>query len=138
MYEWLKIFHLIFLICWFAGLFYLPRLFIYHVENIQNKESVEIFKKMELRLLKLIMNPAMIATWIFGIGLIHHVDLDTWLYVKICLVIILSGYHMYLGKIRKNLFNNLNCYSSKYLRYTNEIPTLLLVFIVILVVIKPF
>jgi len=138
MYEWLKVLHIISLICWFAGLFYLPRLFIYHVENIQNKESVEIFKKMELRLLKLIMNPAMIATWIFGIGLIHHVGLDTWLYLKICLVIILSGYHMHLGKIRKNLFHNLKSYSSKYLRYTNEIPTLLLVFIVILVVIKPF
>ena len=138
MYEWLKVLHIISLICWFAGLFYLPRLFIYHVENIQNKESVEIFKKMELRLLKFIMNPAMIATWIFGIGLIHHVGLDTWLYVKIFLVIILSGYHMYFGKIRKNLFHNLKSYSSKYLRYTNEIPTLLLVFIVILVVIKPF
>ncbi len=130
--------HIIFVVTWFAGLFYLPRLFIYHVENIQNKESVEIFKKMELRLLKLIMNPAMIATWIFGIGLIHHVGLDTWLYVKICLVIILSCYHMYLGKIRKNLFHNLKSYSSKYIRYTTEILTLLLVFIVILVVIMPF
>jgi len=89
-------------------------------------------------LLRLIMNPAMILTWLFGLGLVHYVGFAGWLVLKIILVIILSGFHMYLAKIRKNLEHNYRDYSSKYLRLINEVPTILLILIVILVVVKPF
>ena len=138
MYELLKILHIISFVSWFAGLFYLPRLFVYHVENITNKEMSHVFQKMEYKLLKVIMNPAMILTWVFGLALIHHVGFALWLILKIVLVVLLSIFHMYLGKIRKNLEYNYRDYSSKYLRIINEVPTVILVLIVILAVIKPF
>ena len=138
MYEILKILHIISFVSWFAGLFYLPRLFVYHVENNTNREMNDVFQKMEYKLLRLIMNPAMILTWLFGLGLVHYVGFAGWLVLKIILVIILSGFHMYLAKIRKNLENNYRDYSSKYLRLINEVPTILLILIVILVVVKPF
>ena len=138
MYELLKILHIISFVSWFAGLFYLPRLFVYHVENITNKEMSHVFQKMEYKLLKVIMNPAMILTWVFGLALIHHVGFALWLILKIVLVVLLSIFHMYLGKIRKNLEYNFRDYSSKYLRIINEVPTVILVLIVILAVIKPF
>jgi putative membrane protein len=138
MYEILKILHIVSFVSWFAGLFYLPRLFVYHVENNTNREMNDIFQKMEYKLLRVIMNPAMILTWIFGLGLIHYVGFAGWLVLKIILVIILSGFHMYLAKIRKNLEHNYRDYSSRYLRLINEVPTILLILIVILVVVKPF
>jgi putative membrane protein len=138
MYEILKILHIISFVSWFAGLFYLPRLFVYHVENNTNREMNDFFQKMEYKLLRLIMNPAMILTWLFGLGLVHYVGFAGWLVLKIILVIILSGFHMYLAKIRKNLEHNYRDYSSKYLRLINEVPTILLILIVILVVVKPF
>ena len=138
MYEILKILHIISFVSWFAGLFYLPRLFVYHVENNTNREMNDVFQKMEYKLLRLIMNPAMILTWLFGLGLINYVGFAGWLVLKIILVIILSGFHMYLAKIRKNLEHNYRDYSSKYLRLINEVPTILLILIVILVVVKPF
>ena len=138
MYEILKILHIISFVSWFAGLFYLPRLFVYHVENNTNREMNDVFQKMEYKLLRLIMNPAMILTWLFGLGLVHSVGFAGWLVLKIILVIILSGFHMYLAKIRKNLEHNYRDYSSKYLRLINEVPTILLILIVILVVVKPF
>ena len=97
-----------------------------------------VFQKMEYKLLKVIMNPAMILTWVFGLALIHHVGFALWLILKIVLVVLLSIFHMYLGKIRKNLEHNYRDYSSKYLRIINEVPTVILVLIVILAVIKPF
>ena len=138
MYEILKILHIISFVSWFAGLFYLPRLFVYHVENNTNREMNDVFQKMEYKLLRLIMNPAMIITWLFGLGLVRYVGFAGWLVLKIILVIILSGFHMYLAKIRKNLEHNYRDYSSKYLRLINEVPTILLILIVILVVVKPF
>ena len=138
MYEILKILHIVSFVSWFAGLFYLPRLFVYHVENNTNREMNDVFQKMEYKLLRVIMNPAMILTWIFGLGLIHYVGFAGWLVLKIILVIILSGFHMYLAKIRKNLEHNYRDYSSRYLRLINEVPTILLILIVILVVVKPF
>ena len=138
MYEILKILHIVSFVSWFAGLFYLPRLFVYHVENNTNREMNDIFFFMEYKLLRVIMNPAMILTWIFGLGLIHYVGFASWLVLKIILVIILSGFHMYLAKIRKNLEHNYRDYSSRYLRLINEVPTILLILIVILVVVKPF
>ena len=138
MYEILKILHIISFISWFAGLFYLPRLFVYHIENNTNKEITSVFMKMEYKLLRIIMNPAMILTWLFGLGLIHYVGFAWWLMLKICFVILLTIFHMYLAKIRKNLENNYRDYTSKYLRIINEVPTILLVLIIILVVLKPF
>ncbi len=138
MYEILKILHIISFVSWFAGLFYLPRLFVYHIENNTNKEIASVFMKMEYKLLRIIMNPAMILTWLFGLGLIHYVGFAWWLMLKICFVILLTIFHMYLAKIRKNLENNYRDYTSKYLRIINEVPTILLVLIIILVVLKPF
>ena len=138
MYETLKVLHIISFVSWFAGLFYLPRLFVYHVENNTNREMNEIFQKMEYKLLRIIMNPAMILTWIFGLALIHYVEFAWWLALKLVLVSILTAFHMYLAKIRKNLENNYRDYTSKYFRIINEVPTILLVLIIILVVVKPF
>jgi len=138
MYEILKILHIISFVSWFAGLFYLPRLFIYHIENNTNREMNDVFQKMEYRLLRVIMNPAMILTWILGLALIHYVEFAWWLILKIILVLILTGFHMYLAKIRKNLEQNYRDYTPKYLRIINEVPTIILILIVILVVAKPF
>ena len=138
MYELLKILHIISFVSWFAGLFYLPRLFVYHVENITNPEMNSVFQKMEYKLLKIIMNPAMILTWVFGLALIHYVGFELWLFLKIILVVLLSAFHMYLGKIRKGLESNYREYTSKYLRLINEVPTVLLILIVILAVVRPF
>ena len=138
MYETLKVLHIISFVSWFAGLFYLPRLFVYHVENNTNREMNEVFQKMEYKLLRIIMNPAMILTWIFGLALIHYVEFAWWLALKLVLVSILTAFHMYLAKIRKNLENNYRDYTSKYFRIINEVPTILLVLIIILVVVKPF
>ena len=82
MYEILKILHIVSFVSWFAGLFYLPRLFVYHVENNTNREMNDVFQKMEYKLLRVIMNPAMILTWIFGLGLIHYVGFASWLVLK--------------------------------------------------------
>ena len=98
----------------------------------------EVFQKMEYKLLRIIMNPAMILTWIFGLGLIHYVGFAWWLAFKLVLVGILTAFHMYLAKIRKNLEHNYRDYTSRYLRIINEVPTILLLLIVILVVVKPF
>ena len=138
MYETLKVLHIISFVSWFAGLFYLPRLFVYHVENNTNREMNEVFQKMEYKLLRIIMNPAMILTWIFGLGLIHYVGFAWWLAFKLVLVGILTAFHMYLAKSRKNLEHNCRDYTSRYLRIINEVPTSLLLLIVILVVVKPF
>ena len=137
-YLLFKSLHLIAVISWMAGLLYLPRIFVYHLENITNKEMNLVFLNMVYKLLKVIMNPAMILTWVFGLALIHHVGFALWLILKIVLVVLLSIFHMYLGKIRKNLEQNYRDYSSKYLRIINEVPTVILVLIVILAVINPF
>lgn len=138
MYETLKVLHIISFVSWFAGLFYLPRLFVYHVENNTNREMNEVFQKMEYKLLRIIMNPAMILTWIFGLALIHYVGFAWWLALKLILVGVLTAFHMYLAKIRKNLEHNYRDYTSQYLRIINEVSTILLILIVILVVVKPF
>ena len=138
MYLTLKALHLIAVISWMVGLLYLPRIFVYHADVKPESDTYEIFSLMELRLMKYIMNPAMIASWIFGIGLISYVGAAGWLHAKIALVVILSVYHMYLGVVRKKLINEPSKYTSKYFRYINEVPTILLILIVILVVVKPF
>ena len=140
-YLLFKSLHLISVISWMAGLLYLPRIFVYHAENSSEKKTSEIFKTMERKLFFYIMTPAMILSWIFGIILIHSIGFQqigqTWMILKIILVIILTLYHFYLGKILAQFKIDQNIHSHKYYRIINEIPTLLLILIVFVVVFKP-
>ena len=140
-YLLLKSIHLIAVISWMAGLLYLPRIFVYHAENIENKNSSNIFKTMERKLFYYIMTPAMILSWIFGIILVFSLDLAVfsalWIQIKIILVILLTIYHFYLGYCVGRFENNQNTNSSKFYRIINEIPTILLIFIVFIVIFKP-
>ena len=141
LYLIIKSLHLIAVISWMAGLLYLPRIFVYHVENYEKKETTDIFEIMEKRLYNFIMRPAMLFTWIFGIVLIYINGLDTlanlWMQIKLVLVIILSVYHEYLGKCLIHLKNRTNTKTSKFYRYINEVPTVLLILIVFVAIIKP-
>ena len=140
-YLLFKSLHLIAVISWMAGLLYLPRIFVYHVENKDKKEATDIFEVMEKRLFYYIMRPAMILTWIFGLILIYlngiEIFSNLWMQLKIVLVILLSAYNDYLGKCLLSLKNNSNIRSAKFFRIINEIPTTMLIFIVFLVIFKP-
>ena len=140
-YLTIKALHLIAVISWMAGLLYLPRIYVYHVENNQNKDVINIFQVMEKRLYFYIMRPAMILTWIFGIILIYlggiEIFSQLWLQLKLVLVILLSIYHEYLGKCLYSLKNGTNTRSSKYFRVINEIPTIILILVVFIVIFKP-
>jgi len=143
-YLLFKSIHLIAVISWMAGLLYLPRIFVYHSEAIKNNKSedlIETFKVMERRLLVYIMNPAMIVSWIFGILLIHTIGMDNfgsiWLQLKLAFVIILTIYHFFLFQCLRKFAENRNTYSSKFYRIINEIPTVLLIGIILIVVFKP-
>ena len=143
-YLLFKSIHLIAVISWMAGLLYLPRIFVYHSEAVQNNKSedlTETFKVMERRLLVYIMNPAMIVSWIFGILLIHTIGMDNfgsiWLQLKLAFVIILTVYHFFLFQCLRKFAENRNTYSSKFYRIINEIPTVLLIGIILIVVFKP-
>ena len=140
-YLLFKSLHLIAVISWMAGLLYLPRIFVYHVENFEKIETIEIFEVMEKRLYNYIMKPAMIFSWIFGIVLIYLNGLDVllnlWMQIKLVLVIVLSAYHDYLGRCLLHLKNKTNTKTARFYRYINEIPTVLLILIVFIVIIKP-
>ena len=143
-YLLFKSIHLIAVISWMAGLLYLPRIFVYHSEAVQNNKSedlMETFKVMERRLLVYIMNPAMIASWIFGVLLIYTIGVDNfgsiWLQLKLAFVIVLTIYHFFLFQCLRKFAENRNTYSSKFYRIINEIPTVLLIGIVLVVVFKP-
>ena len=124
-----------------AGLLYLPRIFVYHVENNEKKQATDIFEVMEKRLYFYIMRPAMIFTWLFGIILIYLNGIELfsqfWVQIKLILVIFLTIFHEYLGKCIYSLKNNTNIRSAKFFRIINEIPTILLIFIVFIVIFKP-
>ena len=141
-YLLFKSLHLIAVVSWMAGLLYLPRIFVYHVENKEKKEATDIFEVMERRLFYYIMRPAMIFTWVFGLVLIYLNGIDIfsqlWFQVKIVLVILLSGYNDYLGKCLFALQNSTNTRSAKFFRIINEIPTILRIIIISIVVFKPF
>ena len=143
-YLLFKSIHLIAVISWMAGLLYLPRIFVYHSEAVQNNKSedlMETFKVMERRLLVYIMNPAMIVSWIFGILLIHTIGMDNfgslWLQLKLVFVIILTIYHFFLFQCLRKLADNNNSHTPKFYRIINEIPTVLLIGIILIVVFKP-
>ena len=140
-YLLFKSLHLIAVVSWMAGLLYLPRIFVYHVENKNKKEATDIFEVMEKRLFFYIMRPAMILTWIFGLILIYlngiEIFSQLWMQLKIVLVILLSVYNDYLGKCLLSLKNNSNTKSAKFFRIINEIPTVMLILIVFMVIFKP-
>jgi putative membrane protein len=140
-YLLFKSLHLIAVISWMAGLLYLPRIFVYHVENKAKKEATDIFEVMEKKLFYYIMRPAMVLTWIFGLALIYlngvEIFSQLWMQIKIVLVILLSVYNDYLGKCLVSLKNNSNTRSSKFFRIINEVPTVILILIVFLVIFKP-
>ena len=136
-----KSLHLIAVISWMAGLLYLPRIFVYHAENSSNIEVCKIFKVMERKLYFYIMYPAMLLSWIFGLALIHSVGAGLfsalWMQVKFILVVVLTAYHFYLGSCLRAFKDYRNTSSSKYFRIINEIPTILLILIVFLAILKP-
>jgi len=143
-YLLFKSIHLIAVIFWMAGLLYLPRILVYHSEAVANNKSQDLiltFKIMERRLFIYIMNPAMIVSWIFGILLIHTIGIDNfgslWLQLKLLFVIILTIYHFFLFQCLRKFAENNNSFSPKFYRIINEMPTVLLIFIIIIVVFKP-
>ena len=140
-YLLFKSLHLIAVISWMAGLLYLPRIFVYHVENSEKKETTDIFEVMEKRLYLYIMRPAMILSWLFGIILIYingiEIFSQLWMHIKLGLVVLLTIYHEYLGICLKSLKLNNNTKSSKFFRIINEVPTIILIFIIFIVIFKP-
>ena len=140
-YLLFKSLHLIAVISWMAGLLYLPRIFVYHVENLEKKETIEIFEVMEKRLYFYIMRPAMILSWLFGIILIYingiEIFSQLWMHIKLGLVVLLTIYHEYLGVCLKSLKLNNNTKTSRFFRIINEVPTIILIFIIFIVIFKP-
>ena len=140
-YLLFKSLHLIAVISWMAGLLYLPRIFVYHVENIEKKEATDIFELMDKRLFFFIMRPAMLLSWVFGLILIYingvEIFLQLWFQIKFVLMIFLSGYNEYLGKCFVTLRNSTNTRSSKFFRIINEVPTVILIIVVFLAIFKP-
>ena len=140
-YLLFKSLHLIAVISWMAGLLYLPRIFVYHTENLEDNNTSSIFKIMEKKLYLYIMMPAMVLSWIFGMILISNIGFETlstlWIKIKLILVILLTLYHFYLGKLLEDFKLNKNTRSSKFFRIINEEPTLLLILIVFIVIFKP-
>ena len=140
-YLLFKSLHLISVISWMAGLLYLPRIFVYHAENSDHRKISDVFKIMEKKLYFYIMTPAMILSWLFGIALLHYLGIDQalqfWLKAKILLVVILTLYHLYLGKCLKDFAIDINKRSSKFFRIFNEVPTILLILIIFVVIFKP-
>jgi protoporphyrinogen IX oxidase len=140
LYDWLKALHVIAIIAWMAGMLYLPRLFVYHAEAPKGSIQSETFKIMERRLLKAIINPAMIVTWVLGLVLVWQGAWWTagWLHGKLLLVLILSGLHGIYERRLKEFAADRNTRPARYYRILNEVPTVLMIGIVILVIVKPF
>ncbi len=141
-YLWFKSLHVIALISWMAGMLYLPRLFVYHASAVKGSELSETFKVMEYKLYSYIMRPAMIATWLFG-GLMLYANWDGimamgWMHAKLTLVVVMTGLHHVFGAWRKKFANDANVKSPKFYKIWNEAPTLAMIVIVILAIVKPF
>ncbi len=133
--------HLIAAICWMVGLFYLPRLYVYHTKVKYDSEASNLFEIMEYKLLKIIMNPAMIATFVLGFLMIYLMGFSSygkWLHLKLLLLFILAGFHGFLAKIRKNFARNQNIKSEKFYRLINEIPTIIMIAVIMFAILRPF
>jgi protoporphyrinogen IX oxidase len=140
MYLWLKAFHVIAVISWMAGMLYLPRLFVYHCDAEVGSKQSETFKVMERRLMRAIINPAMIATWVLGLWLAYDGGFfkSGWLHAKLALVLLLSGIHGFLSARVRDFAEDRNTRSPRFYRIINEVPAVLMIGIVILVIVKPF
>ncbi len=140
MYEWIKALHVIAVISWMAGMLYLPRLFVYHCEAEPGSKQSETFKLMEWRLLKAIINPAMMVTWLAGLYMAWYASwyMSPWFHAKFLLVLALSGVHGFFSRWVKDFQADRNTRSQRFYRIINEIPTILMIFIVVLVIVKPF
>ncbi|QUS37594.1 protoporphyrinogen oxidase HemJ [Tardiphaga alba] len=140
MYEWAKALHIVAVISWMAGMLYLPRLFVYHCDAEVGSKQSETFKVMERRLLKAIINPAMMVTWILGLYLAWSGGWFTsgWFHAKLFLVLVMSGVHGFLTSRVRDFALDRNTRSAKFYKILNEVPTVLMILIVILVVVKPF
>ena len=140
MYEWMKALHVISIIAWMAGLLYLPRLYVYHCAATPGSEHSETLKVMERRLLRAIMNPAMISSWVFGLWTAYELQAwdQGWFHAKLTLVVIMTGLHMMMARQRKAFEADANTRSALYFRVFNEAPTLIMIAVVILVIVKPF
>jgi putative membrane protein len=139
-YQWIKALHVISVISWMAGMFYLPRLFVYHSEAEPGSDMSETFKTMERRLLRFIMNPAMILTWVFGLWLLYLSEAwrEYWMMGKIALILAMTVLHHVYALWRKDFAADRNVRPARFYRIANEAPTLLMIGIVILVVVQPF
>lgn len=142
LFPWILALHVISLIAWMAGMFYLPRLYVYHCQVVPGSAESERFKIMERRLLKQIINPAMIATWIFGILLVLTPGVvlwnQGWWYVKLACIVLMNGFHGAMSRWRKDFLNDRNRKPERFYRFANEVPTVLMIIIVIMVIVKPF
>jgi len=135
--PWVKALHVMAVISWMAGMFYLPRLFVYHVDAPVGSVQSETFKLMERRLLRIIVTPAMIAVWLTGLWMAYQFIHDPWLHAKITLVLIMTGLHGYFGRLVKTFAADRNERPARFFRILNEIPTVLMALIVVLVVVQP-
>jgi putative membrane protein len=140
MYEWIKALHVVAVISWMAGMLYLPRLFVYHCGAEPGSKQSETFKVMERRLLRAIINPAMVVTWLAGLYLAWsgHFFSASWFHAKLLLVLILSGVHGFFARCVKDFAADRNSRSQKFYRIINEVPTAMMILIVVLVIVKPF
>ncbi len=139
-YDWIKALHIVAVISWMAGMLYLPRLYVYHADVDPRSDVAEKFEQMERRLLRYIINPAMVAAWVFGLTLAWLGDwwMAGWFHAKLALLIAMQIYHAALARWRRAFAAKANRHSSKFYRIVNEIPTILMIGIVILVTVKPF
>ncbi len=140
-YDWLRAIHLIAVMSWMAGMLYLPRLFVYHVDVKKGSTQSETFKVMERRLLKFIINPAMIVTWLAGLSLLYANPAllsEGWMHAKLLFVVLMSAAHGVFARHTRKFANDANTRSAKYFRIWNEVPTVLMILIVIMAVVEPF
>ena len=142
-YPWAKVVHVLAVISWMAGMLYLPRLYVYHAGVKPGSEASEMLKVMERRLLRLIINPAMAATWIFGLWLVSILGWENlkhagWFHAKLTLVILMQVAHAFFARWRRAFAEDRNIHTAKFYRIINEVPALLMIIIVLLVVVKPF
>ena len=136
-YQWVKIFHVMFVVAWMAGLLYLPRIFVYHSMDETTSETSNIFKLMEKRLFYFIMYPSALIVWITGIYMAHALGLYGWLIIKFLFVIVLTIYHINLGRYLNDFANDKNKKKTRFFRMIKEIPVVIMFFILVFVIIKP-
>ena len=137
MFLWIKAIHIISVIAWMAGLLYLPRLFVYHSDKEIEQNTSNTFKVMERKLYRFIMNPSVALVWITGLILFYYSEIETWLLVKIALVILMTFFHIFLGQRLRDFTADANKYSSRFFRIINEVPTIIMIIIVFLAVLQP-